>query len=159
MSRQIVVRIYRPGDFKDVEKILSDYPSPTGRAWSRNVAKVMMSDALKEQPDGVFVAESSGMVVGFAIVMFRDWFNIAYLDFIQVKMDWTDRGVGHELIGKCMNWAREKGARILYTETGKDNEKAIRFYKEHCFQITGYIPDYYQKGLDAVILVRKLLGN
>jgi len=159
MNRQIVVRKYHPDDFKDIEEILSDYPSPTGRAWSRNVVKKMMSDALKEQPDGVFVTDFSGKVVGFVIVIYKDWFNIAYLDFIQVKMDWIDKGVGHQLIEKCINWAGEKGARIIYTETGKDNERAIGFYQKHGFQITGCIPDYYQKGLDAVILVRKLFQD
>lgn len=33
----------------------------------------------------VFVAEFGKKVVGFAIVMHREWFIIAYLDYIQVK--------------------------------------------------------------------------
>jgi len=64
-----------------------------------------------------------------------------------------------KLIEKCINWTKEKGARIIYTETGKNNEKAIRFYQKNGFQITGYLPDYYQEGLDAVILVNKLKGR
>jgi len=64
--------------------------------------------------------------------------------------------VGHNLIEKCINWSKMKGARIVYTETDRNNERAIEFYKKHGFQITGYIPEYYRKGLDAVILVRKL---
>lgn len=156
MNLEIVVRDYSPDDLKYVKEILLDYPSPTGRVWSEDAAEQMMSDALKEQPDGVFVAEINGKVVGFAIVMHREWFNIAYLDYIQVKIGWINKGVGHGLIERCVNWAREKGARIIYTETGKDNERAIKFYKKHNFQITGNIPDYYQKGLDAVILVNRL---
>lgn len=60
----------------------------------------MMSDALKEQPDGVFVAEISGKVVGFAIVMYRDGFNIAYLNYIQVKTDQINKGIGQTIIKK-----------------------------------------------------------
>jgi ribosomal protein S18 acetylase RimI-like enzyme len=156
MSREILVRSYRAGDLEDIKEILSEYPSPTGRVWSENMVKEMITDALKEQPDGVFVAAISGKVVGFAIVMYRDWFNIAYLDYIQVSTDQINRGVGHKLIERCINRARERGARIIYTETGKNNEGAIKFYQRHGFKITGYIPDYYQKGLDAVILVNKL---
>lgn len=156
MSREIVVRNYCSGDLENIKKIMSEYPSPTGRAWSENMVEEMMSDALKEQPDGVFVAVISGKVVGFAIVMYRDWFNIVYLDYIQVKTEQINKGVGHRLIEKCVNWAREKSARIIYTETGKNNERAIKFYQKHGFKITGYIPDYYQRGLDAVILVNKL---
>ncbi len=156
MSREIVVRNYRIGDLEDIKEILSEYPSPTGRVWSENMVEEMMSDALREQPGGVFVAAMSGKIVGFAIVMYRDWFNIAYLDYIQVKTDQINKGVGHRLIEKCVNWAREKSARMIYTETGKNNERAIKFYQRHGFKITGYIPDYYQKGLDAVILVNKL---
>lgn len=156
MNPEIVVRNCRSGDLKDMKKILSEYPSPTGRVWNESAAEEMISDALKEQPDGVFVAEISERVVGFAIVVYRDWFNIAYLDYIQVKTDWIDKHVGEKLIEKCINWAREKGGRIIYTETGKNNERAIKFYQNHGFQITGYIPEYYRKGLDAVILVSKL---
>lgn len=156
MNQEIVVRCYCPDDLNSVKEILADYPSPTGRVWGDDAVEQMVSDALKEQPDGVFVAEINGNVIGFAIVLYREWFNIAYLDYIQVKAEWINRGVGHSLIEKCISWAREHGARIIYTETGKDNEIAIKFYKKHDFKITGCIPDYYQKGLDAVILVKKL---
>jgi len=156
VTREIMVRNYRPEDLESVKEILSEYPSPTGRVWSESMVEEMMSDALREQSDGVFVAEMNGRVVGFAIMMYRDWFDIAYFDYIQVKIDQINKGVGHRLMEKCINWAREKGARIIYTETGKNNERAIKFYQRHGFKITGYIPDYYQKGLDAVILVNIL---
>jgi len=156
MSREILVRNYCSDDLKDVKEILFEFPSPTGRVWSEKLVEEMMCDALKEQPDGVFVVEIGGKVVGFAIVLYRNWFNIVYLDYIQVKMEWINKGIGHKLIEKCINWTKEKGARIIYTETGKNNESAIKFYQKHDFQITGYIVDYYQEGLDAVILVNKL---
>jgi len=151
-----MVRIYHTEDLEGIKEILSEYPSPTGRVWSENMVEEMMSDALREQSDGVFVAEMNGRVVGFAIMMYRNWLNISYLDYIQVKTDWMNKGVGHRLMEKCVDWAREKGARIIYTETGKNNERAIKFYQRHGFKITGYIPDYYQKGLDAVILCNNL---
>ena len=156
MSQRIIVRNYRFHDFSSVKEILSEYPSPTGRVWSESAVRETVSDALKEQPDGVFVAEINGEVVGFAIMIYRNWFNIAYLDYIQVKTECIRKGVGHRLMERCVSLAKEKGARILYTETGKDNERAAKFYQNNGFHITGCIPDYYQKGLDAVILVRKL---
>jgi len=156
MGQEIAVRNCSPHDLKDIKDILIGYPSPTGSVWSEDLIERMVSDALREQPDGVFVAEIGGRVAGFAIVMYRDWLNIAYLDFIQVRTGFIGKGVGHRLIEKCKNWAGDRGARIIYTETGADNERAVRFYKRHGFQITGYIPEYYQKGLDAVILVNRL---
>ena len=150
------MRNYCYDDLKFVEDILFEYPSPTGKVWSEKLVEEMISDALKEQPDGVFVAEISEEVVGFAIIMYRDWLSIAYLNYMQVKTKWINKGIGHKLIEKCMDWAKKKGARIVYTETGKNNEKAIKFYQKHGFQITGYIPDYYKKGLDAAILVSKI---
>lgn len=156
MNGQIVVRKYHPDDFEDVAEILSDYPSPTGRAWTKRAVDEMMSDSLKEQPDGVLAAQFDEKVVGFAIVLYREWFNIAYLDYIQVKREWISKGVGHRLLEECLNWARKRGARVIYTETGRDNETAIEFYQRHGLQITGHIPDYYREGLDAVILTKKL---
>lgn len=156
MNREIFVRNYQPADLRNLKRILSEYPSPTGRIWSGDIVEEMICDALKESPDGVFLAEIDEKVVGFAVVMHQRWFNIACLDYIQVLTEWVDKGIGHQLIGKCITWAIKKGARILYPETGKDNERAIKFYQKHGFKITGHIPDYYQKGLDAVILVDKL---
>jgi len=156
MKQMIMVRDYCADDVNSIAKILEEYPSPTGRVWTQSSVQEMMSDAVKEQPDGVFVAEIDGQVVGFAMVMYRAWLNIAYLDYIQVKTEWMNKGAGHRLIEKCINWAAAKGARILYTETGRNNDTAITFYQAHGFQITGYIPDYYQASLDAVILVNKL---
>lgn len=156
MSPRIRVRNYHSSDLKSIEEILFEYPSPTGRAWSEDTVKEMISEALKEQPDGVLVATINKEIAGFAVVMHREWFNIAYLDYIQVKTEQMNKGVGHKLIEKCIDWAREKGARIIYTETGENNEEAIRFYQKHDFKITGHIPDYYQKGLDAVFLVKQL---
>jgi len=154
--RKILVRNYNSEDLTDIKKILTEYISPTDRVWDNNMVEAFISDALREQPDGVFVAELDGKVAGFAAVIFRDWQNIAYLDYIQVKTSEMRKGVGHNLIEKCINWSKMKGARIVYTETGRNNVRAIEFYKKHGFQITGYIPEYYRKGLDAVILVRKL---
>jgi len=156
MSQKIVVKSFSSKDLKAVQEILFRYPSPTGRIWNEDMVKQMIDDALTEQPDGVFVAEIGGKVVGFAIVVYREWFEIAYLDYIQTKAEWTKKGIGHRLIQKCVSWAGEKGARIIYTETGRNNDRAIEFYKKHDFRITGCIPDYYQKKLDAVILVKRL---
>ena len=156
MIGQIVVRKHHPGDFEDVAEILSDYPSPTGRVWTKSAVDEMMSDSLKEQPDGVLVAQFDGKVVGFAIVFYRERFTVAYVDYIQVKMEWIGKGVGHKLLEECLSWARKRDARIIYTETGRDNERAIRFYQRHGFKITGHIPEYYREGLDAVILTKKL---
>jgi len=154
--RKVLVGNYGSKDLTDIKKILSEYRSPTDRVWDNDTVEAFMSDALREQPDGVFVAEVGGKVAGVAVVIYRDWQNIAYLDYIQVKMSEMKKGIGHKLTGKCLNWSKMKGARIVYTETGADNERAIRFRKRHGFQITGYIPEYYQKGLDAVILVNRL---
>ena len=46
-----MVRSYSPNDLDGIKKILSDYPSPTGRVWSEQAIEEIMSDALKEQPD------------------------------------------------------------------------------------------------------------
>jgi hypothetical protein len=92
MSQEIVVRNFSSKDLKAVQKILFRYSSPTDHIWSEDMVKEIMSDALTEQPDGVFVAEIGGKVVGFAIVLYREWFGIAYLDYIQTKAEWTKKG-------------------------------------------------------------------
>jgi hypothetical protein len=65
MDPEIVVRSYCSHNLNHVKKILMDYPSPTGRSCNEKAVEEMMSDALKEQPDGVFVAEINGEALGF----------------------------------------------------------------------------------------------
>lgn len=87
MNQGVIIRGYRVSDLQGLKDILSDYPSPTGRVWSEEDVEEMISDAFKEQPDGVFVAKIAEKVVGFAIVFHREWLNIAHLDYIQVKAE------------------------------------------------------------------------
>ncbi len=136
MTREIVVRSYCTGDLEGIKEILSECLSPTGQVWSEDMIEKMLSDALSEQPDGVFVATRHEQVVGFTIVIYRAWLNIAYLDYIQVKRNQIRKGIGHRLIEKGVNWARGKHARIIFTETGQNNKRAITFYQRHGFQIT-----------------------
>lgn len=67
MPREIVVRNYRPEDLESIKEILSEHSSPTGRVWNENMVKEMISDALREQSDGVFVATTNGKVVGLPL--------------------------------------------------------------------------------------------
>jgi len=39
--------------------------------------------------------------------------------------------VGHKLIERCLDWTKEKGARLIYTETGRGNERAIGLCQRH----------------------------
>ncbi|NIO36298.1 hypothetical protein GTO27_01190 [Candidatus Bathyarchaeota archaeon] len=73
MSQDIGARFYRSEDLGAIKKILSDYSSLTGRVWSNQLVERMITDALEEQPDGVFVAEKGGKVVGFAIVLHKEY--------------------------------------------------------------------------------------
>ena len=45
-----------PRRLREHKEILSEHSSPTGRVWNENMVKEMISDALREQSDGVFVA-------------------------------------------------------------------------------------------------------
>lgn len=147
MSRKILVRNYRSDDLTHVKEILSEYPSPTGRVWSEDMVKEMLSDALREQPDGVFVAEMGGKVVGLAVVIHRDWFNISLPLCSQGMLEWINRGVGHKLIERCISWAREKGLRIIYTETGKKQRRSHQILSEAWLRHHRLHPRLLQKGI------------
>lgn len=65
-------------------------------------------------------------------------------------------GVGSALMARCFTWAKEKNARVFYTDTASDNEMAINFYRKHGLAICGRIPNFFRPGIDKIILARNL---
>jgi ribosomal protein S18 acetylase RimI-like enzyme len=58
-------------------------------------------------------------------------YHEAHLDWIAVKEEHRETGVGTTLVGKVCNWARERGKKKIWTEA---SENTIIFYRKLGFQ-------------------------
>ncbi|MCS7366229.1 MAG: GNAT family N-acetyltransferase [archaeon GB-1867-035] len=155
MSQEIIVVNYSTSYLRDLQEILSEYRDPTGRTLSRDEIDKIISSAVEEQPDGIFIAISRRDVVGLLIASLNR-FGVACIDHLQVRRDWTGKKVEYKLMDKCLSWAKRKGARIIYAKVADNDTTAIELYRKSGFKISGYIPRYYGKDVDAIIFVRQL---
>lgn len=156
MSEEVFVVNYSDGYFRDVEAILLEYRSPSGRTFSRDEIEELISSAVRDQPDGIFLARYGGDVVGLSVASYLDEFGVVFIRHLQVRKDWLDRGVEDKLVNRCLDWAKSRGARIVYVMVADVDRRSIEVYKKNGFGITGYIPHYFKKDVDALIFVRKI---
>lgn len=156
MSREVFIANYSDGYFRDVESILLEYKSPSGRALSRDEIERLISDAVRDQPDGIFLAMFGRDVIGLSIASYLDQFDVVFIQHLQVRRDWFDKKVEDKLVGRCLDWAKSKGARIIYVMVADIDKRSIEVYKKNGFSITGYISHYFKKDVDALIFVRKI---
>jgi GNAT superfamily N-acetyltransferase len=99
---------------------------------------------MEQIADGhVFVAESEGVVVGFAAVLPRPDGG-AELDALFVEPHLWKRGIGRRLVNHIADVAREKAATFLHVI---GNPHAEGFYISCGFHVTGTIDTRFGVGL------------
>jgi len=66
---------------------------------------------LQTDPDGAWVAEMNGIVVGYSMALLRG--EIWYLSQLFVQPDQHGHGIGRELLRRAQAYGRERGARVF----------------------------------------------
>ncbi len=150
----IQIRNFEEYDISSIQEILSNLQSPSSFEYN---ATEIISRAIKDDPEGIFVACCDDKILGFAIVVFRESYQIAFLDSIAVEQESYGKGISEKLLERCIQRAKAEGARIIYTQIANNNKNAIAFYHRCKFKPSGHIPEFYRKGLDAIIMVKKLV--
>jgi len=68
------------------------------------------------------------------------------------------RGLGRLLLHSLLRTSSERGARRVFLEVRSDNDAALGLYLREGFERTGLRRDYYDSGVDAVMM-RKLIAD
>ena len=135
--------------------LLSERSSLEALQWRASLANPGDRDNLLANPDAiaipveqiadghVFVAETTGVIVGFATVLPRPDGN-AELDALFVEPSLWKRGVGRVLVDQCADVARTRASRILHVV---GNPHAEGFYTSCGFRTTGTFETRFGPGL------------
>lgn len=81
-----------------------------------------------------FVAETDGLIVGFALyyVRYSTWKGCRmYLEDLIITENWRGKGIGKLLFDKLIQEARELGFNGMTWQVLDWNEPAINFYKKY----------------------------
>lgn len=128
----LIVRATALNDVAQLHKLVRDHAS-----FERNAASLTVSDleaivAADHPPIRLLVAESVGVLLGYAAVTF-DWSlwrarRYGHLDCLFVAEGARDNGVGVKLLDEVARLASAEGADRLEWQTPAWNADAIRFY-------------------------------
>lgn len=78
-------------------------------------------------------------------------YSEAHLDWIALKEEYREKGIGANLIQKVCSWAEENDKKKIWTESPKD---MVEFYEKHGFKQIGRFMD--EKGEECVTMLKEL---
>lgn len=83
----------------------------------------------------------------------------AEVAFVILKEYWN-LGIGGKMMEECIKWCKDRGVTQMELDVVKDNEKAIKMYRDFGFEITGTIKKalHYQDGTyaDEFIMIKNI---
>jgi GNAT superfamily N-acetyltransferase len=154
----VVIRPPRPADAEGLARASRDLAEQYGKLEPdrfrppEHVALVdWLSQVLADPiPDGELwlVAECDGEAVGDAQAQLHEPVTDAalqvgldagrrrvYLGYLAVQAEYRSRGIGGRLLSAVEDWARERNAEVLLTDTNlRSNLGAVEFYESHGFE-------------------------
>ena len=98
----------------------------------------------------LIVAEESGKLAGYALVLYPPRSNIARLYSIAVASHISGRGVGPLLLAAAEDAARRRRRRAMRLEVHEHNTRAIARYEKSGYRLFGRRRDYYDDHADAL---------
>lgn len=99
------------GDVKDIQKLLTNYAS-RGEMLSRSLSELY--EAIRD----FYIWEDDGRVVG-ASALHIVWEDLAEVRSVAVAEDAGRRGIGSQVVGACLDEAREIGLKRVFCLTYK----------------------------------------
>jgi ribosomal protein S18 acetylase RimI-like enzyme len=104
-----------------------------GRAWADRKARAVARDCV-EEPDGVFVAEAGGAVIGYVTVRLDSFARIGRIPDLAVADGHRGQGVGSALVRHAVEWMRSRGMALAKIETLEQNARGQALYPQLGFR-------------------------
>jgi ribosomal protein S18 acetylase RimI-like enzyme len=100
---------------------------------------------------GVLDAHAIGYVAGY--IAFSRTQGLAHVDSIGVRPKAQNKGVGSLLLRRFIEEAQHRHCKVVVLEVATANEDGLAFFAKHEFREIRKLPDYYGRGLDAVLMI------
>ena len=106
----------------------------------------------------LIVAEESGKLAGYALVLYPPRSKLARLYSVAVAPHIGQRGVGPLLLEAAENAAARRHRRVMRLEVHEHNTRAIGRYEKSGYRLFGRHRDYYDDHADALRFEKALGG-
>ena len=104
-----------------------EYGELNGTTW-QDRKRGAVSDDLDRNPEGCFVAEAEGRIVGFITTAVDQQVSIGHIPNLGVDEGLQGRGIGKALVSRALDYFEAEGIRYTQIETTTTNERGMRFY-------------------------------
>ncbi len=111
---------------------------------------------LHDEATNVVISRSGRRVNGFGIMEYR---QRAHLVLLAVRPKHRRNGLGSRLLKWLEEVAIVGQSNLINLEVRRDNSAAQRFYEQHQYKVIELLPDYYQRGHDALRMQRALTAT
>jgi len=101
--------------------------------WQERKRRKMEADILAN-PEGIFVAEDEGGIMGFITARLDPVTRIGWIVNMAVLPKHQGRGIGKQLLAKILDYLRAQGMEYVKIETLEQNEVGKVFYPKAGFQ-------------------------
>ncbi len=164
---ELTLRPFRRHDFNDLWKI-DQVCFPAGIAYTkhelsdyiqrRNAFTLVAESIITESAGRKQSIEEEHHFVGIAgfIVAEASPRSVGHIITLDVMPIARRSGAGSKLLAAAEEWLKAARCVRVALEAAIDNAAALAFYKRHGYEITGKNPGYYDNGLDAYSLEKKL---
>lgn len=110
---------------------------------------------LSENHNNFWLAVSDNELIGTVGLIAKNK-ELTYLKRMIVKKEFRSEWLGKKLLDVSLDFAREKGFKVIYAGTVPENPNAIAFYKSQWFIFTSDVPDGITAADNSVCLELKL---
>ena len=105
----------------------------------------------------LIVAEMSGQLVGYVLVLYRSNSGLARMYSIGVAAHFRRRGLARNLLRSAEKAAVTQSRVAMRLEVREDDPGAIALYKTSGYHVVGRAPGYYDGWVDALRFEKRLV--
>ena len=131
--------------------------SELGNVYFSDAKKVksMLQHALEKNELHVALNEQ-GKCVGFIYYMTKGVFgSYPYLHIVAVKEEYRGCGIGRQLMKYFEDHSSTSSSTKYFLTVDDFNPQAKRLYENLGYQCVGELPDFYKKGVDCYLMMKK----
>jgi ribosomal protein S18 acetylase RimI-like enzyme len=136
MPKPPIIRRARMKDTDRIIELVSELgrPEPKNEDEIRHFAK-LIQNYISEKDKMILVAEIDSKVVGLISLVFLSRLNRskpeAWIPDFIVDQEYRNKGIGRDLLKKCIGIARREKCWRIRLETALSRKRAQRFYKKY----------------------------
>jgi GNAT superfamily N-acetyltransferase len=107
----------------------------------------------------LIVAQRSGQLAGYALLLFHRGASLARLYSIAVAPAWRGHGLGQRLLDEVQARALERHCAWVRLEVRADNPAAVSLYEANGYQRFAVVEDYYEDHAQALRYEKRVLSE